>query len=487
MDDDVASFRGARMTTSRLGQELELDRQKRLLEDTLGRTPLMNDTPVEKFNRDVFKSFESVRNVLQSVTLEDYLASYDESEATAPLMFDETMTLEQVLIRMREFNISSAPVLETKGSAKRFVGWHSLSDCLNDIVGEVLAVAPPDAEIIRETACLSGIPHVHSAWGVLARHVRTVTSSERLVGEGIEEREIALDTAIRAWLESITNDDISTAVTNAMSRTLRESRASTYSDEDGRMTNRVTARDTDLLEVVRSAFLRHIVTAGDMIAPRQARACHRMCVYEMKPDPDDDMKDKMVIESLISMSDIVQFLYEQSEGFDETLKRRNLASIALGAQHHHRVFPDSDVVCTLPTTRTLDAFMTMHITGRSVLGIIDEPRGKLVDVLSISDIRECVFDVKNLTGSVEEFLSRRKRKHLVVVHEDSDFIDALAALCNSGIHHLFVVDLSGSPLRVITPTDILSRITLPSSHRVGWRFDSYEIHPDTFGKTTTSA
>jgi len=127
MDDDVASFRGARMTTSRLGQELELDRQKRLLEDTLGRTPLMNDTPVEKFNRHVFKSFESVRNVLQSVTLEDYLASYDESEATAPLMFDETMTLEQVLIRMREFNISSAPVLETKASAR--VVEHGLGSC----------------------------------------------------------------------------------------------------------------------------------------------------------------------------------------------------------------------------------------------------------------------------------------------------------------------------------------------------------------------
>ena len=442
----------------------------------------MNAISVEKFRREVFQSFQSVRNVLQNVTLDEYLASFDESEPSAPLMFDETMTLEQVCVRMREFNISSAPVVETKGSVKRFVGWHSLSDCLNDVIGEVLTLAPPDAEIIRETACLSGKPHVHSAWGVLARHVRTVTSSERLVGEGIEEREIALDTAIRAWLESITNDVIANAVETALSRTLRESRGKTYSDEDGRMTNRVTARDTDLLEVVRSAFLRHIVTAGDMVAPRQAHACHRMCVYEMKPDPNDDMKDKMIIESLISMSDIVQFLYDHSDGFDETLKRRNLAALGLGAQKEHRVFPDSDVVCTLPTTRTLDAFMTMHITGRSVLGVIDEPRGRLVDVLSISDIRECVFDVKSLTGTVEEFLSRRKRKHLVVVHEDSDFVDALAALCNSGIHHLFVVDLSGSPLRVITPTDILSRITLPSAHRVGWRFDSYEIHPDTFGK-----
>jgi len=107
-------------------------------------------------------------------------------------------------------------------------------------------------------------------------------------------------------------------------------------------------------------------------------------------------------------------------------------------------------------------------------------------VLSISDIRECVFDLKNLTGTVEEFRARRKRKQPIVVHEDSDFIDALAALCNSAIHHLFVVDLEGSPIRVITPTDILQRITLPSAHRVGWRFDSYEVHPDTFAPSVKS-
>lgn len=123
----------------------------------------------------------------------------------------------------------------------------------------------------------------------------------------------------------------------------------------------MTAKDTDLLEVVRSGFLRHIVTAGNAISSRQAHACHRLCVYELKPDENDDCKEKMVIESLISMSDIVQFLYDNSDKFDENLKRRNLSSLGLGSQKEHRVFPDSDVVCTLPSTRTLDAFITMYV------------------------------------------------------------------------------------------------------------------------------
>ena len=69
---------------------------------------------------------------------------------------------------------------------------------------------------------------------------------------------------------------------------------------------------------------------------------------------------------------------------------------------------------------------------------------------------------------------------LITVHEDSDFGDVLRALVFGGVHHVFVLDLEGSPLRVLTPTDILQRIALPSAQKIGWRFDSYEIHPDSF-------
>jgi len=235
-----AKARATRVATAlgdmALSREIELERQKKLLEDEIGR-PKMGDIAVveETFRRDVFRTFECCRKALRETTLNDYLRAFDETEPNPPLMFDDLMTVEQALVRMREFNISAAPVLEMKGSTTRFVGWHSLSDALHDIVASVLEAQPPDHEIIRETACLSGMPHVHSAWGVLAKHVRTVTSSQRLVGEGLEQREIDLDNKIREWLASIPSEVISSAVNKALEQSLRSSRQKTYSEEDGRM------------------------------------------------------------------------------------------------------------------------------------------------------------------------------------------------------------------------------------------------------------
>ena len=59
---------------------------------------------------------------------------------------------------------------------------------------------------------------------------------------------------------------------------------------------------------------------------------------------------------------------------------------------------------------------------------------------------------------------------------------ARAHSSNLAVLHVFVVDLEGSPLRVITPTDCLSRIALPGSRKIGWRYDTYDVRPDTFRK-----
>ncbi len=49
-------------------------------------------------------------------------------------------------------------------------------------------------------------------------------------------------------------------------------------------------------------------------------------------------------------------------------------------------------------------------------------------------------------------------------------------MCERGVHHVFVTDLEGRPVRMITPTDILGSITLPATHgAVGWRFQAAEI------------
>ena len=258
----------------------------------------------------------------------------------------------------------------------------------------------------------------------------------------------------------------------------------THSEEDGRMVSRVSAEDADLLELVRSGFLRNVITAGDAISPRRCHECHRVCTYSLRPDESDDMKPKMVVEALVSQTDIIDYLLNNSDRFDETLKRQNLRSLGLGKAIYHRVFPDSDVLSIFPTTRLLDAFATMHISGRSCLGVVDEPRGCLVDVLSVTDLMDAVFDPEALCDTVQAYLNSRaaERRPLVVVHEDSDFIDVLRRMRDEAVHHVFVVDLEGSPLRVITPTDCLSRIALPGSRKIGWRYDTYDVHPDTFLK-----
>ena len=187
------------------------------------------------------------------------------------------------------------------------------------------------------------------------------------------------------------------------------------------MVSRVSAEDADLLELVRSGFLRNVITAGDAISPRRCHECHRVCTYSLRPDESDDMKPKMVVEALVSQTDIIDYLLDNSDRFDETLKRQNLRSLGLGKAIYHRVFPDSDVLSIFPTTRLLDAFATMHISGRSCLGVVDEPRGCLVDVLSVSDLMDAVFDPEALCDTVQAYLNSRaaERRPLVVVHEDS--------------------------------------------------------------------
>ncbi|CAL54349.1 CBS domain [Ostreococcus tauri] len=464
--------------------ESELKRQPKLLEDELGRPRIAcrDDSMAaadELFRRDVFESFACARRALESQSVLDYVSRCTD-DRVPPLMLAENLSISECCEFLRCFNVSSAPVLTV--DTLKFVGWFSTVDASSIVWNRIVATRPPPAHVVRQTAKLAGTPHVHSAWGVLRKAVRTVTSFERLSGDAVERREVELDNARREWLESITKEDIERAIAEALAMTLHDARRMTQSEEDGRMVSRVTATDADLLELVRSGFLRHIVSPGSEISPRQAHPCHRVCVYDLKIDEKDECKEKMVIHALISQSDIVQFLYEKSSTFDEKLTRRNLSSLGLGSRKSHRVFPDSDVLCCFPQTRLLEAFGLMHVTGRSCLGVVDEPRGKLVDVLSLTDLTDAVFSASDFVATVEDFLASRKldRIPLAVVHEDADFIDLLTALAENAIHHVFVVDLESSPLRVVTPTDIISRLALPSARKLGWRFDSFDIHPDTF-------
>ena len=68
------------------------------------------------------------------------------------------------------------------------------------------------------------------------------------------------------------------------------------------------------------------------------------------------------------------------------------------------------MICVLPTTRAVEAFSVMHYTGRSAIGVTVEPRGPLVDVISVSDLRGMSRDgfVLDMHLSVEAFTRKRR-------------------------------------------------------------------------------
>jgi CBS domain-containing protein len=86
--------------------------------------------------------------------------------------------------------------------------------------------------------------------------------------------------------------------------------------------------------------------------------------------------------------------------------------------------------------------------------------------------------------SVEEFksLDARHRSYpggdanVVSVRPDADIGDVLSKMAARKVHHVFVTDLDGAPIGMITPTDILSAMSLPSTEGIGWRFQSAELH-----------
>ena len=202
-------------------------------------------------------------------------------------------------------------------------------------------------------------------------------------------------------------------------------------------------RRASLLDVVRAGFLRHVVepstyetdasgdrkeaaegtqksrTAADV--GRRATACHRVAVYRLDYDP-EVMDDTMVIDAVVSQSDVARFLAEHRAELGAALER-NLADLGLapGVQDDEgesvrdddASFEDrraESVECVLPTTRAIEAFSRMRSRGVSSVAVCAEPRGKLVDVLALSDFRgaHTPGDFADLDLSVAEFAAKRR-------------------------------------------------------------------------------
>ena len=66
---------------------------------------------------------------------------------------------------------------------------------------------------------------------------------------------------------------------------------------------------------------------------------------------------------------------------------------------------------------------------------------------------------------------------LITVRADADFADLLSTFAVHRVHHVFVTNLDGAPMRMLTPSDVLSAVALPGMVApVGWRCVFAYIH-----------
>ena len=302
---------------------------------------------------------------------------------------------------------------------------------------------------------------------------------------------------------------------------VRELREELVGNEDGRMIYR-GKQDTTLLDLVRAGFLRTIVTPGSdqgraetregdsdatlpvppvetvATVPRRGTTCHRVAVYCLDYNP-EVMDDTLRIDAVISQSDIIRFL-NHHRGALGLAMRWNLHDIGLGGEWDDdpgvgatdAAKPEAtrfvgnvggvEVACVLPTTRTLEAFSFMHAEGVSAVGVVREPRGPLVDCLSVSDLRGMREErLAELNLSVADFTAMARppgtNPRLVTVTPDADLGNVLERMAFHRVHHVFVVDLEGRPIRMVTPADVLKVLALPSASNLGWRFQiSADLH-----------
>ena len=224
--------------------------------------------------------------------------------------------------------------------------------------------------------------------------------------------------------------------------------------------------------------------------PRRAIACHRVAIYRLDYDP-AVRDDTMCIDAVLSQSDVIRLLNKHLDDLGDVTSK-SLHDIGLGGDWDDGsdpgsgagVVPGDEVTCVLPTASALEAFSLMNAWGLYAVGVVSEPRGPLVDCLSVSDLRGVkAGDFTSLNTSVSEFRKRGRMAGAnpidpapVTVRPDADLGEVISKMCDRGVHRVFVTDLEGRPVRMITPTDILRSITMPAMHsNVGWRFQAAEI------------
>ncbi len=218
----------------------------------------------------------------------------------------------------------------------------------------------------------------------------------------------------------------------------------------------------------------------------------------------DALAGVLAIRAVMSQMDVVRFLLEHaSRGALGPMAARSLEDLGLvldpatlqprcarpdGARRHalrahallvltHRAWPQprhdlgSGVECVDGATPALDAFGVMLARGVSALGVLDA-EGRLAANLSASDLRAVLPDRFGvLAQPVHRFLElqcaggtsgARRARGAVAVRGDATLEEAMRAIVQLQLHHVFVVDERGAPQALVSTTDVL-RLLVPAA------------------------
>jgi predicted transcriptional regulator len=122
------------------------------------------------------------------------------------------------------------------------------------------------------------------------------------------------------------------------------------------------------------------------------------------------------------------------------------------------------------TATVLDAFVQMHASKLSAVGIVDE-EGRLVGNLSASDLKVWhLYEnrLRLLLRSVDKFLNHTRKfqyragDFVVTLKNDNTWLDLLNAFNKNFVHRVYIVDNNNKPSGVISLTDFM-KVLVPAT------------------------
>lgn len=161
------------------------------------------------------------------------------------------------------------------------------------------------------------------------------------------------------------------------------------------------------------------------------------------------------IVAVLSPSAIIQYIMKQLKGRNDTLMFQTIKELGIG---------HSPVKSVKKNQTVLEAMHLMHQTRHSVVAVVDPSTGALAGSISMSDIK-LVFQQKRfgmlVTSCWKYIVESRERENTEVfpffgVYDSDKLQMVVSKLLATHVHHMYVVNESRQPEKVISFTDVCS-------------------------------